>query len=305
MIDRQLEKYGVIVEVMRVFPSTYGLIVSVFCGLSLSSAAPVSFVTEEVEYRLGESVMIPLRVDAPVTETTALELKSQKQGIIEILRQPEILKDQDIGFARIRTITPGEVVLKCGDASIRVRVTKERPVSLLRKLTPLFTSPAANSSVWGKVAVGADIWVGAPGVDRASQPDAKLILPDGRELKADEAFPPMDGPFWRIVYYLDTASLPPGPCKLTLSCKPPLTGGAAGMEPLVSETHTIHILPAPKDGDIVLSGECENLLDTPRSERMGPESPMVIMDTAASGHRAVALHANRQSWVIQPDIAED
>jgi uncharacterized protein (DUF1800 family) len=293
------------VEIMRVFPAVYGLFALIACGLSLSSAAPVSFVTEEVEYRLGESVMIPLKVDAPVTETTALELKSQKQGIVEILRQPEILKDQDIGFARIRTLKIGEVVLKCGDASIRVHVTKERPVSLLRKLTPLFTSPAANSSVWGKVAIGADLWVGAPGVDRANQPDAKLILPDDRELKADEAFPPMDGPFWRIVYYLDTATLPPGPCKLTLSCKPPLTGGSAGIQPLVSETHTINILPVPEDGDIVLSGECENMLDTPRSERMGPESPMVIMDTAASGHRAVALHANRQSWVIQPDIAED
>ncbi len=290
---------------MRVFPFTYGLFVWIACGLSRSDAAPVSFVTEEVEYRLGESVMIPLKVDAPVAETTTLELKLQKQGIVEIMRQPEILKDHDIGFARIRTLTPGEVIIKSGDASLRVRVTKERPVSLLRKLTPRFTSPAANSSVWGKVAIGADLWVGAPGVDRTTTPDAKLILPDGRELKADEAFPPMDGPFWRMVYYLDAATLPPGPCNLTLSCKPPLTGGAAGMQPLISETHTINILPAPKEGEIVFSGECENMLDTPRSERMGPESPLVVMDTAASGHRAVALHANRQSWVIQPEIAED
>ena len=290
---------------MRVFPFTYGLFVWIACGLSRSNAAPVSFVTEEVEYRLGESVMIPLKVDAPVAETTTLELKFQKQGIVEIMRQPEILKDHDIGFARIRTLTPGEVIIKSGDASLRVRVTKERPVSLLRKLTPRFTSPAANSSVWGKVAIGADLWVGAPGVDRTTTPDAKLILPDGRELKADEAFPPMDGPFWRMVYYLDAATLPPGPCNLTLSCKPPLTGGSAGMQPLISETHTINILPAPKEGEIVFSGECENMLDTPRSERMGPESPLVVMDTAASGHRAVALHANRQSWVIQPEIAED
>lgn len=289
---------------MRVFPSTCGLFVWIACGLSLSTAATVSFVTEEVEYRLGESVMIPIKVDAPVAETTALELKLQKPGIVEIMRQPEILKDQDIGFARIRTLTPGEVIIKSGDASIRVRVTKERPVSLLRKLTPRFTSPAANSSVWGKVAIGADLWVGAPGVDRTTTPDAKLILPDGRELKADEAFPPMDGPFWRMVYYLDAATLPPGPCKLTLSCKPPLTGGAAGVQPLISEAHTINILPAPKEGDIILSGECENMVATPRSERMGPDAPMVVMEAAASGHRAVALHANRP-WVIQPEIAED
>ena len=103
---------------MRVFPINCGLVVWIGFGLSALAAAPISFVTNEVEYRLGESVMIPLKVDAPVAETTAHELKLQKQGIVEILRQPEILKDQDIGFARIRTLTPGEVVLKCGDASI-------------------------------------------------------------------------------------------------------------------------------------------------------------------------------------------
>ena len=53
------------------------------CGLSYSAAAEVSFVTKEVEYRLGESVMIPLKMDTPVAETTSLELKSQKAGIVE------------------------------------------------------------------------------------------------------------------------------------------------------------------------------------------------------------------------------
>lgn len=290
---------------MRVFPSICGLMVCISCSLSYLTAAPVSFVTTEVEYRLGESVMIPLKIDAPVTETTALELKMQKPDIVEILRQPEILKDHDMGFARIRTLSPGEVVLKSGDASIRVRVTKERPVSLLRKLTPRFTSPAENSSVWGKIAIGADLWVGAPGVDRTTAPDAKLQLPNGRELVADEAFPPMDGPFWRLVYYLDTAELPPGPCELILSCKPPLTGGADGMQRLISDPHTINVLPAPKKGEIVFSGECEDMLATPRSERMGSEPPMVVMDAAAAGHRAVALRGGRQSWVIQPEISED
>lgn len=289
---------------MRVFPLNCGFVVWLGFGLS-AMAAPLSFVTHEVEYRLGESVMIPVKTKGPVAETTAFELSMQKQGIVEIMRQPEILKDQETGFARIRTVAPGEVILKSGDASIRVRVTKERPVSLLKKLTPRFTSPASGSSVWGTVAIGADLWVGAPGVDREIMPDAKLKLPDGRELSADESFPPMDGPFWRMVYYLDTTKLPPGPCEMTLSCKPPLTGGAKGMQLLVSEPHTINILPAPKEGEIVVSGECENLVATPRSERMGLDTPPVMMDASASGHRGVALRGNRQSWVIQPDILED
>ena len=80
------------------------------------NATPVGFVTKDVDYRLGESVMIPLEASAPVAENTALELKALKPGVVEISRQPEILKDQQMGFARIRTLTPGEVVLKCGEA---------------------------------------------------------------------------------------------------------------------------------------------------------------------------------------------
>jgi len=290
---------------MHSFPFTRGLLACISCGLAFSSAAPISFMTDEVEYRLGESVMIPVKAGAAMSETTAFELEPQKKGIVEIMRQPAILKDHDIGFARIRTLSPGEVILKSGDASIRVRVSNERPVSLLRKLSPRFTSPAAGSAVWGKVAIGADLWVGAPGVDRTVIPDAKLRLPDGRELVADESFPPIDGPFWRLVYSIDTASLPPGDCALTISCTPPLTGGAAGMQRLVSEPHHITILPPPKQGEVVVSGECENMLSTPRSERMGTEAPVVVMDAAASGHRAAALRSNRQSWVIQPEIKED
>lgn len=268
-------------------------------------AAPVSFVTKEVEYRLGESVMIPLETSVPVAETTALELVAQKSGIVEIIRQPEILKDQPMGFARIRTLTPGEVVLKCGDASLRVRVTEERPVALMRKLTPRFTSPSSNSTVWGKIHIGAEIWVGAPGVDRTTVPDAKLILPDGRELSATETFPPIDGPFWRLVYELDTTIMPKGECKLTLSCKPPIAAGKQKIEPLISEEHIINILAMPGKEDFVIAGECEDFVSTPRSERMGPEAPMVTMDAAANGHRAVTLRSNRHSWVIQPEIPED
>ena len=289
---------------MQSFRFTSGLLAWIFCGFAFCKAEPLSFVTDEVEYRLGESVMIPVKTRAPLAENTAYVLEMQKQGVVGILRQPEILKGHDTGFARIQTLSPGEVVLKSGNSGIRIRVKDERPVSLMRKMRPQFTSPAAGSAVWGKVAIGADLWVGAPGVDRTAIPDAKLRLPDGRELAFVESFPPIDGPFWRLVFHLDTASLKPGDCALTISCKPLMNGGTEGMKRLVSDPHTINILPPPAKTDTMISGECENMLSTPRSERMGTESPTVVMDAAASGHRAVALRGNRQSWVIKPDIKE-
>jgi uncharacterized protein (DUF1800 family) len=223
--------------------------------------------------------------------------------VIEVLRQPEFLHGHDTGFARIRTLAPGEVGLRSGGSRLRVKVLNERPVSLLQMMRPRITSPSEGSCVWGEVAIGVDIWVGMPGVDRAVRPEALLHLPDGRKLAAVEAFPPLDGPFWRLVYQWDASSLPPGECVLKVGCKPQVDGGG-GMPPLVSDDHPLTILAAPGKDEIILSGECEDTLDTPRNERMGIEPPGVVLESSASGHRAVALRRARPAWVIQPDIAQ-
>jgi hypothetical protein len=250
----------------RMFPVVSGWTLSICAAV----AAPLSFFTDEVECRLGESVMIPLRTASKAGETIRVDLQADKPGAIEILRQPEILPGHDTGFARIRTLVPGVVILKSGGSKLRVKVTDERPLSLLRKMRPRFTSPAEGACAWGVVAIGAEIWVGAPGVDRMAKPEAFLHLPDGKKLAPDEAFPPIDGPFWRLVFHLDTATLPPGDCYLTVSCKPPVEGGK-GIETLMSDPHPLTILAAPGEDDVVFSDECENLLDTPRNERMGME----------------------------------
>jgi hypothetical protein len=266
-------------------------------------AAPVSFSTDQVEYRLGESVMIPVHAPSAVAEATRCELAMEKPGVIELLQQPEILKGQDTGFARIRTLSPGETVLKSGASRLRVKVTNERPVALLQKMRPRFTSPSEGSCVWGTVAIGVEIWVGMPGVDRTKKPEALLHLPDGRKLQAVEAFPPLDGPFWRLVYHLDAASLPAGDCVLKVSSKPLVASGVK-MEPLVSDEHPLTILAAPGKQDFVIRGECEDALDTPRTDKLGMEPPGITLDSGASGHRAVSLRRGRPAWVIKPDIQQ-
>jgi len=268
-----------------------------------SIAAPGEFIGNVSEFRLGESVMIPIRLGTPAEETIHGTLTMDRPGIVEILREPEFLAGHEIGFTRIRTLATGTVTLKHGDSHMRVNVTSERPLSLVRQMRPRFTSPAANSVVWGTVAIGAEMWVGAPGVDRMIEPDAKLRFPDGREIAADEAFPPVDGPFWRLVFHLDTTKLPPGETEFTIIAKPPIEG-AGNADLLTSESHTLTILPPPADDEIIFSGECEDVLDTPRSERMGNEPPGVVMAPDASGFRAVALRRRRPVWVIQPEIPE-
>lgn len=272
-------------------------------SMSASLALQAGFFTDVTEYRLGECVMIPVQKAAAVEETTTLDLQVDKQGVIEVLRQPEFLRGQTTGFARIRTLAPGEVTLRFGDSRLRVKVLKQRPVALLQNMRPRFTSPSEGSCVWGTVAVGVDIWVGAPGVDRAVKPEALLHLPDGRKLAAAEAFPPLDGPFWRLVYHLDTATQPGGDCVLKVTCPPAVEGGGK-MEALVSDEHPLTILAAPGKGDGVISGECEDALGTPRNERMGLEPPGVTLESSASGYRAVALRRGRPAWVIQPDIQQ-
>jgi hypothetical protein len=276
-----------------------------FCFLLLFAtaalAAPASFLTKECEFRLGETAMIPLKLDAPAEEPTTSTLAISRPGFIEVLRQPEFLAGHSTGFARIRTLKPGSVEVTSGNSRMTIQVSPERPLSMVRQMRPRFTSPSEGSHVWGAIAIGAEMWVGAPGVDREITPKTTLHLPDGRTLKPVEAFPPVDGPFWRLVFHLDTTSLPPGECAITISATPPIEG-ASKTDLLTSEPHTLHILPPPTNGDIVASGECENTLDTPRAERMGLEPPGITMDPHASGHRAVALRRNRPAWVIQPDI---
>lgn len=247
--------------------------------------------------------MIPVHAPSVVVEATRCELVMEKPGVIELLQQPEILKGQDTGFVRIRTLSPGEAVLKSGSSRLRVKVTNERPVALLQKMRPRITSPSEGSCVWGTVAIGVEIWVGMPGVDRMAKPEALLHLPDGRKLAAVEAFPPLDGPFWRLVYHLDAASLPPGDCNLKVTSKPPVESGVK-MEPLVSDDHPLIVLAPSGKQDIIFSGECEDALDTPRNERMGMEPPGITLESGASGHRAVSLRRGRPAWMIQPDIQQ-
>jgi len=272
-------------------------------SLCAAVAAPLSFFTDQVEYRLGESVMIPVRTGSAVVEATDWEIRADKPGRIEILQKPQVLEGRDTGFARIRTLAPGSVVLHVGGSQMRVNVSEERPTALLRKMRPRFTSPAEGAYAWGEIAIGAEIWVGAPGVDRMKPPEAALHLPDGNKITPDETFPPIDGPFWRLVFTLDTTRLEPGDHELTISCKPPVDGGA-DIGGLTSDPHPITILAAPSGGDIIFTGECEEMLETPRSERMGSDPPGMIMDAAASSYRAVALRRSRPVWVIQPEIKE-
>ena len=278
------------------------LVISGLAGC-LCAAAPLSFFSDEVEYRLGESVMIPVRMESKADENVEFELKVDQPDVIEVLKLPEILAGHNTGFARIQTLAPGEVTLSSGDAKLRVKVGEDRPLALLRSMRPRFTSPAEGAYAWGTIAIGAEIWVGAPGVDRMAVPEVLLHFPDGSKQAPDEAFPPIDGPFWRFVFLVDTAKIPPGECVLTISCKPLIEGDGA-LAPLMSDPHSLTILAPPSEDEVVFSGECEDMLDTPRAERMGMEPPGVVMDSAASGYRAVALRRNRPAWVIQPEIKE-
>ncbi len=268
-----------------------------------ATAEPADFLSSRTELRLGESVMIPLQRATPAETRVTTTLTADPPGVVEILHEPEFLAGHDTGFARVRTLAPGETTLRHGESELQIHITGERPISMVRQMRPRFTSPSENSAAWGTIAIGAEMWVGAPGVDRMREPEARLHLPDGREISADEAFPPVDGPFWRLVFHLDTTTLPPGEAALTLSATPPLDG-EENPAPLTSEPHTIIILPPPGEDDILFSGECEDALETPRTDRMGREPPGVVMAPGASGYRAVALRRRRPVWVIKPEIPE-
>ena len=57
-------------------------------------ADAAAFLTPESEYRLGESVMIPLHLDAAADERITSTLEMDRAGIVEVIREPEFLAGQ-------------------------------------------------------------------------------------------------------------------------------------------------------------------------------------------------------------------
>ncbi len=276
------------------------------------AAKPV-FVQDLVPVSVGETRMVAVRVEQAQGVDLVWEMESSDPGVVEVIRQPEILAGHHLGFARLRGAAGGEATLSIGDARVPVVVvgqSEERGFDSLAP--PRFTAPAEGAAAWGVIGVGAEVHAVAPGPGRDHPPHLRLRLPDGSELEPVALVPPVDGPFWRAHFELDTMTLSPGANALQLVARPAAGTGSGGPdEPtreLASPPRTLLVLgdsDAADSDPAIAAGECEDTLDTPRTQRMGENPPPVVIDSGASNHRAVLLQRGRPAWVFAADIPEN
>lgn len=277
------------------------------CSLAAESAAPAGtpawrFSAAQMRLRLGESAMIPVSLSAAATSDASLELKSTGDACVEILRQPSVIAGHSLGFCRIRAVRPGSATLQLGEGKLAIHVANESPVALTERMRPVISSPVQHAALCGKVAVGAEVWVGAVGCDRKNAPAAKLVLPDGTKLAAVEAFPPLDGPFWRYVFEVDCDKVKPGEQAWTVECPLPMAHAPA-KSMLASDPLELAVFASdPKQ--VVAAGECEAQTVGNRGEKLGQEPPGVSFDAAASGSRFVSLFGQRPAFVVALDVPE-
>lgn len=231
----------------------------------------------------AETAMLAFSLKEPAPSDTALAAKVEPPGIIDILDPPAALKGKPTGYLRIRGLKPGSAKLSLQGASITIVVdpTRTRPVS-----APVATAPADGSLIWGSIRMGVELFE-ATG-DQPSQ--LALKTANGQLIKPATDLPPVDGPFRRASFEIDSSAFPPGPQTFT----PVRLDGAreiAAGDPLT-------LIVTAKKPETILAGECENFLGTDRPRELGTEPPAVAVDAAASGHRFVQSDNARPAWYI-------
>jgi hypothetical protein len=269
--------------------------------VAIHAESTIRFASEKLELRCGETAMVPLIRDNPAgeRETPGIELSDSR--ILEIIREPEILPGNQTGFLRIRTLEAGDTTLTISGATLDVSVRKEPLIALVERMRPQITAPATGAAIWGQAVIGAEIWVGSPGLNRDRVPDALLLLPDGRTIAPEESMPPVDGPFWRLIFCFDCADLEPGRHDFAVHYRPELKDLDSGYQ-IVSEPQSLVVLADAGASDWIIAGECEDTLDTPRSDQLGSEPPGVGFDNKASNARFINLFGQRPEWVFRTDL---
>ncbi len=265
------------------------------------ASAEIRFSTDHLSLRSGESAMVAITDDGDPGALRSPECRIEGTEVLKLLREPQILAGEKTGFLRVRALKPGQTKLTVAGKTIKVTVTDEPLIALLERMRPQITAPAERSACWGKVSVGAEIWVGAPGLDRTKVPAVKLVLNDKLQLDPVEALPPVDGPFWRLRFEVDCDALEPGSHDWKISYTPEVAG-MKSKQVLLSGAHEVNVLASPGKDEFYVSGECEDTLGAPRGERIGKEPPGVGFDQEASGARFVNLWGYRPEWAVEFEI---
>lgn len=265
-----------------------------FCGGAMTAVAAaaavsvpqgVSFLTGEHVVWKGTSQVIPFR-SAEVSADGVTPDFAADATFLEVLRPPETLAGEELGYLRIRGVRIGTSQLRVGDAVTRVHVCESPTETALHRPRVLITTPVNGAVVWGAFTVGVEV----RGIARRPLPEdgeIRLLLSNGQALSPIRR-PASPSPDLRATFEIDTESLSQG--LLTLSAQ--LMGGG---ETVSSPAISVRVVRPHEQW--LLTAECEELVGRENPTGFGNGRPTL---GSLSDGGAFSVHTRAGRALVAP-----
>ncbi len=243
------------------------LLSAALLGTPQAGAQPTpAFIVNQTVLDVGRTQVIAFRIDGAAADAT-LDARVSDPTVLEIVRPPEALAGQTIGYLRVRPLKTGACDLTIGASTLAVTVVEERTVAGRERPGPRIVGPATGAAVWGKVAVG----VQSLDLPNTARPPVEVRLSNGSTLSPVSETSERQGPTRHVLFEFDADALPPGPLTIIAT-----DGAGASSDPV-----TVRIVrPADKD---LTAGEAETDYKVTRPRRFADGRRSVGRDPSASG----------------------
>lgn len=231
---------------------------------------PATFSGESTVIERGRTAVIPFSAESAPADRT-LTGATDDTRIATVIRPPEILAGQSIGFVRLLGVQTGQTTLRVGTGQLRLTVVEPRSPRPGAFEQPRITTPASGSTAWGVIGVGVEFGVLPTTVWR----DIRLVLPGGQMLEPVAVTGDDRGPIRHATFSVDLAAIGSGIVEL----RPRVlarNGEALDGEPVVVRS----VVPSADDLRVM---ESEEWQDAVRPERFQRGRVTVVRDQAASG----------------------
>jgi len=286
---------------MRTRTRVFGMILAV--GLHAAGAgaqdggtaeAPF-FTTESTTVWLDRTQVVAFRVPAPAPAARVFEARVEDPEVLEVVRAPEVLAGEEIGFVRVAGKLEGETRLWVGAAPLCVRVERPSGEARVNRPRARLTGIVPGAVVWGRFELGAEVGCGALGA-AASGIDVRLHVAGVEPIAPLKELSADGGPTRCFVFAVDADALAPGPASLEL-----VVASAAGELARSSAVRIVVAHPASED---VVAGECEDSIDAERPDGYPQGVPLVGSAADASGGAFVASERVDPPWLARREVAE-
>ncbi len=250
------------------------------------------FLSERTTVWLDRTQVIPFELPAPAADDVRPAASSSDDGVLAIVRAPEVLAGETTGYLRVRGLAEGSATLTVGDSALDVAVRPAPVDAFANSIRARVTGLVPGAVAWGTFAVGVEV-TGGTELAQTRAAEVRLRLSNGDELEPVSELPIEYGPARRLVFEVDAEELFPGEATATAVVYPD------GAEPVESASLTFTIArPAAED---VLTGECEDHVATPRPEGFGDTRPRVGSGPGASGDGFVSVGS---TWLLPVEVGE-